>query len=81
MYDHETVINQLRSMVDWAYETGYHECGYDPVDEVKAEIERLRAQMADASALLKDAIPGSGGKAWWTRLNAWLGDTISQDAA
>jgi len=42
MYDHATVISQLRSMVDWAIETGYHECGYDPVDTVKAEIERLR---------------------------------------
>jgi len=48
MYDHETVISQLRSMVDWAIETGYHECGYDPVDAVKVEIERLRSLILQA---------------------------------
>lgn len=52
----KVAIELLREMTEWSYKTGFHECGYDPVDTVdKAlydlhkEVDQLRKQQITQS--------------------------------
>ena len=39
-------LQALKSLADYAYEQGYHEMGYDPLQVVRDEIDRLRTANA-----------------------------------
>lgn len=40
----KAAIELLRAMTKWAYETGFHETGYDPVDTVSTALSGLRSE-------------------------------------
>lgn len=40
----QLAIELLRAMTKWAYETGFHEAGYDPVDTVSTALSGLRSE-------------------------------------
>jgi len=41
-------LDALERLAEFAYERGFHELGYDPVADVRAEIERLGKALSDA---------------------------------
>ena len=43
----EDIIENLEGAVNYAYENGYHECGFDPVKEICLCLERLRELLRD----------------------------------
>jgi hypothetical protein len=45
----------VRSLVQFAYEHGFHELGYEPEKVLRAEIERLRV-VADAARDLEETL-------------------------
>lgn len=56
----QAAIELLRDMTKWAYETGFHECGYDPVDTVdkalydlRAEVDRIQAAVVERKEIKK----------------------------
>lgn len=48
----QSAIELLRAMTEWAYETGFHETGYDPVDTVSTALLELRAKVDHLQALV-----------------------------
>ena len=56
------VMTNLRGVVEFGYENGYHECGFDPVKEfIRIEEEeniRLREMISEVGKLFVDKLGG-----------------------
>lgn len=51
--DSDEILSSLRSVVDFAYDNGYHEHGYDLVTELASHFTALRAELAKAEAEIR----------------------------
>ena len=50
----QSAIELLRAIAEWAYETGFHECGYDPVDTVSTALSDLHTEVDRLQALVME---------------------------